>query len=210
MKFALCSLVVSMMAILPSATPANPSISLADKEQISGSESPIINNGSVGHPISNRCSGLKLSTFDEGKECGSPFAAPCFDYNINCISLGQTTPTLHGRGKIYVYDYDCSLGNSSSLPMEEVLDGRHLSSFWRVAARDAGLLAETYESSCAFIHVNNRVDQKPCAPKMPLWRNGANHLMVDLTDSTRCVSRLLFLTCTSIHLPVVFGYCQSM
>lgn len=71
---------------------------------------------------------------------------------------------------------------------DEVLDGRHLSSFWRVAARDAGLLAETYESSCAFIHVNNRVDQEPCAAETPLWRNGANHLMVDLTDSTRCVS----------------------
>lgn len=197
MKFATLGLIVPVMYLLPPTTPASPAVILADEEPTSGSDSPqndpgrthrMPPEGSVGHPISNRCSDFDLSTFDEGKACGSPFAAPCFDYNSHCISPSQTTLTLQGTGGIYVYDYDCSLGNSNSLPMEqEVLDGRHLSSFWRVAARDAGILAESYESACAFIHVNNRADQTPCAAETPLWKNGANHLMVDVTDSTRCV-----------------------
>lgn len=64
-------------------------------------------------------------------------------------------------------------------------DSRHQSSYWREAARDAGLLAETYESACLFIHVNNHAHNEPCATSAPLWNDGANHIMMEFTDWSR-------------------------
>lgn len=139
-----------------------------------------IDTQGVGNPIPNRCSEMDLSLFDMGKICGSPLSSPCFDHR-------RCEAALEGNGpSIYVYDYDCTLTDSYSLPMAtEVENGRMLSPVFRNAAHNAGVLAKTYASACVFIHVNNRVDQEPCATTSPLWNNGANHLMIDLTDSTR-------------------------
>lgn len=135
----------------------------------------------------NLCSNLDLSAFDAGQACGSPLSAPCFDHSRCrcCDSSRRPRPTM------YVYDDNCSLADSRELPKgtEEVADDRNrMNSYWRKAAHDAGLLAETYDSACLFVHVNQRVDREPCAPHAPLWNRGANHVMVDLTDYTRCAT----------------------
>ena len=87
---------------------------------------------------------------------------------------------------IYVHDAECSLANSSDLPIvEENLHGNHhVSPAWRLAAKEAGVLAETYESACVFIHVSIQTPW-PCPSKTPLWNNGMNHLMVDFGDISR-------------------------
>lgn len=69
--------------------------------------------------------------------------------------------------------------------LKESNQNRKPSPIWRDAANEMGVLAETYESACMFIHVNNRVDREPCAVDTPLWNYGANHFMIDLTDSGR-------------------------
>ena len=53
------------------------------------------------------------------------------------------------------------------------------------AVSEAGLLAETYDSACIFIHVNNGYASMPCATESRLWNDGVNHLMVDFPDITR-------------------------
>ena len=130
----------------------------------------------------NRCSDLNMNLFDKGKMCGSPLSHPCFDYSRCDLGPG-------GNGiNMYVHDGECSLRNSSELSFDGKLNGEKLDHqegwVWRSALRDAGLLAETYESACLFIHVSLR-SRKPCPPTTPLWNGGVNHVMVDFSDLNR-------------------------
>ena len=64
---------------------------------------------------------------------------------------------------------------------------------FRNAAQEAGLLAESYESACVFIHVNaagripngTKRSWKDCPVRSPLWNDGANHVMIDFGDMGR-------------------------
>lgn len=91
---------------------------------------------------------------------------------------------------MYVYDSECSLADSELLSVDgkardgEILGPHKVAWFWRRALKDAGLLAETYESACMYIHVN-WVGVKPCASEAPLWKGGVNHVMVDFSDKSR-------------------------
>lgn len=141
----------------------------------------------------NRCSDLDMALFDKGKVCGSPLSQPCFDYS-RCTSPHDG----HGGG-FYVHDLDCSLADSSELSVDGELDGEELGFrnsgwVWRRALKEAGLLAETYESACMFIHVSTR-GAKPCPPSTPLWNDGVNHVMVDFSDSNRCADVAFVLSC---------------
>lgn len=63
----------------------------------------------------------------------------------------------------------------------------------RNAAREAGVMAESYESACVFIHVTGAgkflTDEQRqwsrCPVRSPLWNNGTNHVMVDFGDDGR-------------------------
>lgn len=136
----------------------------------------------VGNPTRNSCSEIDLSTLELGRTCGSPLGQPCFDMS-RCVPVSQGGP----GPTIYVYDHDCTLKKSSELGFAtEVDNGRMLSPIWRDAARDLGVLAEEYDTACAFIEVNMRLPKDPpCATKSPLWNNGKNHLILDFTDSSR-------------------------
>ena len=132
----------------------------------------------------NRCSDLNMALFDKGKVCGSPLSHPCFDYSRCDLGPG-------GNGiNMYVHDGDCSLRNSSELSFDGELSGgsgedNHQEGWvWRSALRDAGLLAETYESACLFVHVS-LWGTKPCPPTTPLWNGGVNHVMIDFSDQNR-------------------------
>lgn len=124
---------------------------------------------------------IDVSVFEKGKECGSPLSSPCFDYSRCRLPPEGPGPT------IYVYDFNCTLLDSDQQPTtRKNQDDHHISSYWRKAARKAGVLAETYESACIFLHANDARDpQEPCATKAPLWNDGVNHVMVDFTDNTR-------------------------
>lgn len=97
-------------------------------------------------------------------------------------------PAPDGPGPtLYVYDLDCSLADSSDMStVAEGMDKEHVASTWRGAAKDAGVLAETYESACAFVYVNSRANMDPCVTRAPLWNGGVNNLVVDYTDHARC------------------------
>ena len=127
----------------------------------------------------SRCAGIDVSVLaDSMMACGAPLSSPCFDRD-RCKPRG-----LGGPGpSMYVYDATCSLADSSALPPSG--ESLMLSHAWREAAREAGVLSETYRDACIFVHVNKLVDRPPCASTSPLWNGGANHLMVDLTDRTR-------------------------
>eukprot|EP00903_Cladosiphon_okamuranus_P016255 g14993.t1 len=64
---------------------------------------------------------------------------------------------------------------------------------FREAARDAGVLAESYESACVLMHVTGSgkvlTDEQRkwsrCPVRSPLWNNGTNHVMVDFGDDGR-------------------------
>ena len=148
-------------------------ISQADKEHLLG----------PGSHQTNRCSDLNMSMFDKGKACGSPLSQPCFDYSRCDLGPG-------GNGmSMYVYDADCTLADSDKLSFDGSLNGSMLDHHqrgwvWRRALRDAGLLAETYETACLFIHVSTW-GTKPCPPTTPLWNGGVNHVMVDFSDLHR-------------------------
>lgn len=125
------------------------------------------------------CAGMNMSVFAPGKACGLPLSAPCFN-STRCAPLP--------RPLMYVYDHSCSLANSTILAGETAQianEKDRIDAIWRTAAANAGLLAETYESACLFVHVNLRADKAPCAPGAPLWNEGSNHVMVDLTDNSR-------------------------
>ena len=64
---------------------------------------------------------------------------------------------------------------------------------FRDAAREAGILAESYESACVFMHVtaagkkftNEQRQWHECPVRSPLWNDGTNHVMVDFGDDGR-------------------------
>lgn len=64
---------------------------------------------------------------------------------------------------------------------QEKEDSHYIGWVFRNAAREAGVLADSYESACVIMHVN-RVKGEPCATRSPLWNNGVNHIMVDFGD----------------------------
>lgn len=94
--------------------------------------------------------------------------------------------------KIYVFDSLCSLSDSDSIPFEAqgepLARGQRyahaLSWVFRNAAREAGVLAATYDSACMFIHVGWR-EPEPCPVNTPLWNNGSNHVMINFGDGGR-------------------------
>ncbi|CAM9896538.1 unnamed protein product, partial [Ectocarpus fasciculatus] len=130
------------------------------------------------HPIKDewvqRCSNLNASSFANGSVCGPPLAQPCFDHS----RCGSTS-----LPKIYVYDQECSLADSSGLRINDHtnLDKQHKEPYWREAVWRAGLLANTYEEACLFIHVNTHNHDEPCATRAPLWNEGVNHIMMEFT-----------------------------
>ena len=143
----------------------------------------------LGDPPTNSCADLELSSFDKGKSCGFPPAYPCFDHS-RCL------PPPQGSGpRLYVYDQDCSLANSSELAEARDFPGKvsdgtrqyhhEIAWYWRQAAMEAGVLAEAYESACLFVHVRMHQAEQPCAAHSSLWNGGANHIMVDFTDGGR-------------------------
>lgn len=148
-----------------------------------GDKPTILSNVGVGNPVRNSCSEIDLSVLDPGRVCGSPLGEPCFDHS-RCKPVSEGGP----GATIYVYDHDCTLKNSSELEFadEAIEDGHFLSPIWRKAARELGVLAETYESACAFIEVNmRRPHDAPCSTSAPLWNEGKNHMILDFTDSSR-------------------------
>ena len=136
----------------------------------------------IGDPPTNSCADLEISSFDKGTSCGFPPAYPCFDH------FGCLLPHQGSGPRLYVYDQDCTLANSSELTA--VSGGtrqyhHEIVSYWRQAAMEAGVLAEAYKSACLFVHVRKHQAEQPCAAHSPLWNGGANHIMVDFTDGGR-------------------------
>eukprot|EP00903_Cladosiphon_okamuranus_P012958 g12097.t1 len=125
-----------------------------------------------------RCSNLDASSFAHGAACGSPLAEPCFERG-QC-ETGDGGATLP---KIYVYDQTCSLADSRKMPIidHSTDDNKHQDSHWREAAWKAGVLAETYDEACLFIHVNTHNHKEPCATRAPRWNGGVNHIMMEFT-----------------------------
>lgn len=141
---------------------------------------PTLDTEGVGDVGSDRCSGLDLAALDKGKGCGPPLSMPCFDH-------GRCEPNPDGTGpKVYVYDDDCSLSPSFEMEMSTVVENdRALTPVLRGVANQLGLLADSYESACIFIHVNIYSGRGSCALSSPLWNEGRNHLMIDLSDWSR-------------------------
>lgn len=135
----------------------------------------------VGDVVTNRCSDLDMSIFDKGTTCGAPLSMPCFDYSRCQLDAESDNST------IYVYDSDCSLDPTHMLEISSTTRGHNPSPILRYVAREMGVLADTYESACLFVDVNDKAGRRPCGPSSPLWNDGANHLMIDTTDSSRCV-----------------------
>ena len=135
--------------------------------------------GSGGSGGASRCAGIDVSVLADGMmACGAPLSSPCFDRD-RCKPRARGGP----GPSMYIYDAICSLADSSALPPSG--ESLMLSHTWREAAREAGVLSETYQDACIFVHVNKLIDRPPCASTSPLWNGGANHVMVDLTDRTR-------------------------
>ncbi|CAM9951998.1 unnamed protein product, partial [Ectocarpus fasciculatus] len=131
----------------------------------------------------SRCSTIDMAAVAPSMACGAPLAEPCFDHS-RCRRRRRPHDTAPpSQPSIYVFDATCSLADSSALPPSN--ESLMLSHTWREAARDAGVLSETYEDACLFLHVNKRLDHMPCPAEKPLWNGGKNHVMVDLTDRTR-------------------------
>lgn len=64
---------------------------------------------------------------------------------------------------------------------QEKEDSHYIGWVFRNAAREAGVLADSYETACVFMHVN-MVNEESCVTRAPLWNNGVNHVMVDFSD----------------------------
>lgn len=124
-----------------------------------------------------RCSSVDMAAVAPSMACGAPLGEPCFDH-------GRCRPPASGGPgpSIYVFDATCSLANSSALPPSR--ESLMLSHTWREMARAAGVLSESYNDACLFLHVNKRLTT-PCPAESPLWNRGRNHVMVDFTDRTR-------------------------
>lgn len=89
-----------------------------------------------------------------------------------------------------MYDFNCSLSDASALIAADETQGvrgdrdpHYIDWVFRNAAREAGVLAATYESACLFMHVSRGAE--PCAVNLPLWKAGMNHVMVDFGDNGR-------------------------
>lgn len=150
------------------------------KRHLRRRETPIFGIKGVGDPVTSGCSEIDNRVFENGAICGTPLSLPCFDYGRCSLDPDEPGP------KIYVYDDECSLKDSGDMDIvSEVKDWHNISPIFRNAARELGVLAETYESACMFIDVNTKAKQAPCATSSPLWNEGANHLMIDLTDGSR-------------------------
>lgn len=147
-----------------------------------GPGSPSFKEYTFGEAGPSGCPELDLSHFKRGRECGLPLSIPCFDYK-RCHPKSEEG----GGFKVYVYDEHCSLDASKDMPSLYTPTAAPDCAV-RHVARELGLLAETYESACLFIHVRNHAwgVKNLCATSAPSWNNGANHLMVDFTDQTRC------------------------
>lgn len=147
---------------------------------INGPGSPSLNKLTFGEAVPSRCSELDFSHFRRGRECGLPLSLPCFDYK-------RCRPNSEGTAfRVYVYDEDCSLKASKEMP-SFYTPTAPIDCAMRHVARELGILAETYETACLFIHVRVHAwgVQNLCAPSAPSWNHGANHLMIDFTDETR-------------------------
>ena len=159
----------------------------------------------------NRCSDSEFDNNMYNRQCGSPLSSPCFNFSRCALPLTAqeatatfTTPSSNSFAtdaggasgvKIYVFDNECSLADSDSISSEAVdEDGvalraeglyKHtISWIFRDAAREAGVLAATYESACIFLHVG-WAESEPCPVNAPLWNNGSNHVMVNFGDNGR-------------------------
>jgi len=131
-----------------------------------------------------RCSDMDMSAFEKGRSCGPPLTAPCFDFS-RCASNTSASGGVAGP-KIYVFDSDCSLSDSESPSFHgKNEDGLpNIGAVFQNAAREAGVLAATYESACVFLYAG-RAEREPCAVNTPLWNSGANHVMVNFGDNSR-------------------------
>lgn len=135
----------------------------------------------VGSPEQNSCLHIDMSLFARGFSCGSPLSKPCFDFG----RCGETP-------SVYVYDSGCSLLDSSVLLARdgsEEQEGTRMNHHYlewivRKEAKEAGLLAERYESACLFMHVGEG-GRAPCPVDAPLWDEGSGHLMIDMSDDGR-------------------------
>lgn len=146
----------------------------------------------------NRCSDSDFSVDKFETTCGAPLSSPCFDFSrcdLSPLDHDSSENTGGGGPKIYVYDHGCSLSDSASISLDGREDGgpaleseklyaHELSWVFRNAAAERGVLAETYDSACAFIHVSWG-EKEPCAVKQPLWHHGSNHVMVNFGDKGR-------------------------
>lgn len=131
-----------------------------------------------------RCSDVDMSIFEKGRDCGPPLTAPCFDFS-RCAPNASASDGVGGP-KIYVFDSDCSLSDSDSPSFhgEEENGLPNLGAVFQHAAREAGILATTYESACMFLYAG-RAEREACAVNTPLWKSGANHVMVNFGDNPR-------------------------
>lgn len=133
----------------------------------------------VGDPETNGCGDVDMSLFAKGLSCGAPLSQPCFDF-------GRCTTE-----SIYIYDSGCSLLDSSTLLAQDGtqqvsasrMNNRYLERVLRNEAKDAGLLAETYESACIYVHAG--YDEGACAVRSPQWNEGSHHLMINMSDKGR-------------------------
>ncbi len=160
----------------------------------------------------NRCSDPEFTQDIFNRICGAPLSSPCFDFSrCSRPSNDQDIPSSNylfggvggggggGGGesdesgvKIYVFDNECTLSDSDLIltqgPGEDQkVEARYthaLSWVFRNAAREAGILAPTYESACMFIHLGWG-ESKPCPINAPLWNNGSNHVMINFGDGGR-------------------------
>ncbi len=141
----------------------------------------VVSDIGVGKPEPNSCLDMDMSGFARGFSCGSPMSKPCFDFD----RCGQTP-------SVYVYDSGCSLLDSSILlardeadePEGTRMNHQYLEWIMRTEIQEAGLLAESYESACLFVHVGEG-RRRSCAVDAPLWGEGMAHVMIDMSDDGR-------------------------
>lgn len=116
---------------------------------------------------------------------GSPLAshvdglAECVDV-VSCFLLG-TSPApsaLSDSSEMLAAD-GTGLGDEKD-------DPHYIGWVFRNAAREAGVLAASYESACMIMHVSRGGrGASDCALRSPLWNDGVNHVMVDFGDEGR-------------------------
>lgn len=133
---------------------------------------------------------------DRGRVCGPSMSNPCINLARCRGGDAAALPAVHGAARdgvrgfaIYVFDSDCSLSDSGDLSFDgeghgEEQNPHYIDWVFRNAAREAGILATTYDSACLFVHVT-RGEKEPCAVSTPLWNSGVNHVMVDFGDQGR-------------------------